>query len=172
MVTIQRVQEKLCIIPSMFGLCRVRPGAGGCDVRVWDGAILHPQGVTTLSCRGKMKGRRGGEKDRDMSNILICMEKMSGGNLIFPLECRQPSLVTEHNVVMSSLGKLPDFMLHNLHRHWREGEKIPNNTINYCCSLICCRVPHRFVWNVNSVFHHFSLQVPFVLSCDYIKDSH
>lgn len=112
---------KLYILPSMFGLCGVRPGAGGCDVRVWDGAILHPQGVTTLSCRGRMKGRRGGEKDRDMSNILICMEKMSGGNLIFPLECRQPSLVTEHNVVMSSLGKLPDFMLHNPHRHWGGG---------------------------------------------------
>lgn len=47
--------------------------------------------------------------DRDMSNILILMKHMCRGNLIFPLECQQPSLVMEHNVVMSSLGNLPDF---------------------------------------------------------------
>lgn len=48
-----------------------------------------------------------------MSKNLLRMEHMSRGNLIFPLECEQPSLVMEHNVVMSSLGRLADFMLHN-----------------------------------------------------------
>lgn len=51
-----------------------------------------------------------------MRKILLRVEHMSRGNLIFPLEHEWSSLVTEHNVVMSFLGKLPDFMLHNSHR--------------------------------------------------------
>lgn len=51
-----------------------------------------------------------------MRKILLRVEHMSRGNLIFPLENEWSSLVTEHNVVMSFLGKVPDFMLHNSHR--------------------------------------------------------
>jgi len=70
----------------MFGLSRVRPGAGGSDVRVWDGAILHPEGVPTLSCGGKRERKSDKENvgERHMSNILIRMENLSKGNLIFP----------------------------------------------------------------------------------------
>lgn len=49
-------------LPSVFGFGGVGPGAGGGDVRIWDGAILHPQGVTTLSWRGG-EGGGGGETD-------------------------------------------------------------------------------------------------------------
>lgn len=54
-----------------------------------------------------------------MRKILLRVEHMSRGNLIFPLEHEWSSLVTEHNVVMSFLGKVPDFMLHNSHRQWK-----------------------------------------------------
>lgn len=58
-----------------------------------------------------------------MSNILIRVEHMFRGNLIFPLECQQQSLVMEPNVVMSSLGKLPDFMPNNQHKHKEAGQR-------------------------------------------------
>lgn len=47
--------------PSMFGFSGVGPGAGGGDVRVWNGAVLHPQGVPTLSCKQNdwREGRNG-----------------------------------------------------------------------------------------------------------------
>lgn len=60
----------------MFGLCGVGPGAGGGDVRVWDGAILHPHGVATLSWKGKDRGKqRRQTRDKDMSKTLICPEE-------------------------------------------------------------------------------------------------
>lgn len=40
--------------PSVFGLGGVGPGAGGSDVRVWNVAVLHPQGVPTVSCEGNI----------------------------------------------------------------------------------------------------------------------
>lgn len=98
-------------LPSVFGFGGVGPGTGGGDVRIWDGAILHPQGVTTLSWRGgerrKEGVRRRGERDRHqaVSHVLMSMEIRSRRKLIFPLECQQSSLVTEDNSVMSSLGK-------------------------------------------------------------------
>lgn len=68
------VDVRLCVhrhatltrfLPSVFGFGGVGPGAGGGDVRIWDGAILHPQGVPALSWRaggwgGKQRQRRGG----------------------------------------------------------------------------------------------------------------
>lgn len=62
--------------PSMFGLRGVWPGAGGSDVRIWDGAILHPQGVTTLSCKGRVEGDRDREGEEDTGRIKI-WEKFS-----------------------------------------------------------------------------------------------
>lgn len=53
----------------------------------------------------------------------MSMETMSRNTLIVPLECQQSSLVTENNSVMSSLGKLPDFVLHKPHGHRGEEEK-------------------------------------------------
>lgn len=73
----------------MFGLSGVWPGAGGGDVRVWDGAILHPQGVTTLSCKGKIEGseikerekrERGGAGGGNIETWAILLFSSPGGN--------------------------------------------------------------------------------------------
>lgn len=56
----------------------------------------------------------------------MSMEIRFRRKLIFPLECQQSSLVTEDNSVMSSLGKLLDFVLHKAHSQ-REGGKVPKS---------------------------------------------
>lgn len=135
-VVVHRVHKHATLthfLPSVLGLGGVGPGAGGGDVRIWDGAILHPQGVATLGWReeggggGGAKGEEG-EPDRHqaVSHVLMSMEIRSRRKLIFPLECRQLSLATEDNSVMSSLGKLLDLLLHKAHSQ-RGGGKVPKS---------------------------------------------
>lgn len=132
-------------LPSVFGFGGVGPGTGGGDVRIWDGAILHPQGVATLSWRGEERWKRGvgvwgegGERDRHqaVSHVLMSMEIRSWRKLIFPLERQQSSLVPEDNSVMSSLGKLLDFVLHEAHSQRGGGNSLENKILKYIYILL------------------------------------
>lgn len=54
--------------PCILGPCGVVPLAGGSDVLVTDGALVHPQGVTTDCCK---VGNTGKANSKDQHSLLL-----------------------------------------------------------------------------------------------------